>query len=93
MNEKPSGLFPKNESSLPVICRIVGFKTKQKFHDKRSVSYTTVKHELKKYVKPFVSDKNIEHMFDVSPSTVDVIPVNANACTLSIYVKSYCGKA
>ena len=49
----PSSL---SESSSPLVRRIVKSKSKEYFHVSKSVSYTTLREEFRKHVKPFVDD-------------------------------------
>ena len=49
-----------SESSLPLVRRIVRSKSKEYFHVSKGVSYTTLREEFRKYVKPFV-DCKIQH--------------------------------
>ena len=50
-------LLPSSsESSSPLVRRIVKSKSKEYFHATKGVSYTTLREEFRKYVKPFVDD-------------------------------------
>ena len=56
ITEKLLALLPKSDTSLPLIRRIVNSKSTQKFHEKKGVSYSTIRDDFKKFLKPFVSD-------------------------------------
>ena len=49
-------LRSSSESSSPLVRRIVKTKSKEYFHVSKGVSYTTLREEFRKYVKPFVDD-------------------------------------
>ena len=50
-------LFPSSsESHSPLVRRIVKSRSKEYFHATKGVSYTTLREEFRKYVKPFVDD-------------------------------------
>lgn len=50
------GLLPQSSSSFPLIRRIVSTKAGEYFHASKGISYSTLREEFKKYVKPFVED-------------------------------------
>ena len=57
ISERLLKLVPSSsESSAPIVRRIVKSKSKEYFHATKGVSYTTLRQEFKKYVKPFVVD-------------------------------------
>ena len=57
ITERLLKLLPlSTESSYPLVGRIVKSKIKEYFHATKGVSYTTLREELRKYVKPFVDD-------------------------------------
>ena len=49
-------LLLSSESSSPLVRRIVKSKSKEYFHVSKGISYTTLREEFRKYVKPFVKD-------------------------------------
>ena len=57
ITERLLKLFPSTcESSSPLVRRIVETKSRECFHASRGVSYSTLRDEFKKFVKPFVGD-------------------------------------
>ena len=57
ITERLLKLLPlSSESSSALVRRIVKFKSKEHFHASKGVSYTTLREEFRKYVKPFVDD-------------------------------------
>ena len=57
ITERLLKLFPSTcESSSPLVRRIVKTKFRECFHASRGVSYSTLRDEFKKFVKPFVGD-------------------------------------
>ena len=57
ITERLLKLFPSTcESSSPLVRRIVKTKSRECFHASRGVSYSTLRDEFKKFVKPFVGD-------------------------------------
>ena len=57
ITEKLLKLLPStSDSSSPLVRRIVKSKSKECFHACKGVSYSTLRDEFKKYVKPFVDD-------------------------------------
>ena len=46
----------QKESSSPLVRRVVKTKSRECFHASRAVSYSTLRDEFKKFVKPFVGD-------------------------------------
>ena len=57
ITERLLKLLPSSsESSSPLVRRIVKSKSKEYFHASKGVSYTTLREEFRKYVKPFVDD-------------------------------------
>ena len=51
----PSHL-PERDGSLPLVRRTVRSKSNEKFHDSKGVSYSTLRDEFRKFLKPFASD-------------------------------------
>ena len=57
ITERLLKLLPlSSESSSPLVRRIVKSKSKEYFHVSKGISYTTLREEFRKYVKPFVND-------------------------------------
>ena len=57
ITERLLKLFPSTcESSSPLVRQIVKTKSRECFHASRGVSYSTLRDEFKKFVKPFVGD-------------------------------------
>ena len=57
ITERLLKLLPlSSESSSPLVRRIVKSKSKEHFHVSKGVSYTTLREEFRKNVKPFVDD-------------------------------------
>ena len=54
-NLHPSHL-PERDGSLPLVRRTVRSKSNEKFHDSKGVSYSTLRDEFRKFLKPFVAD-------------------------------------
>lgn len=48
--------LPERDGSLPLVRRTVRSKSNEKFHDGKGVSYSTLRDEFRKFLKPFVSD-------------------------------------
>ena len=46
----------KSDGSLPLVRRIARSKSNEKFNDTKGVSYSTIRDEFRKFLKPFVSD-------------------------------------
>ena len=57
ITERLLKLLPlSSESSSPLVRRIVKSKSKEYFHVSKGVSYTTLREQFRKHVKPFVDD-------------------------------------
>jgi len=57
ITERLLKLLPSSsESHSPLVRRIVKSRSKEYFHATKGVSYTTLRKEFRKYVKPFVDD-------------------------------------
>lgn len=48
--------LPERDGSLPRVRRTVISKFNEKFHDSNGVSYSTIRDEFRKFLKPFLSD-------------------------------------
>ena len=55
-SEKLSPHLPESDGSLPLVRRIVRSRSNEKFHDSKGVSYSTIRDEFRKFLKPFVLD-------------------------------------
>ena len=58
ITEKLLALLLNKGNESPFVRRIVKSKSKERFHESRGVSYTTIKDGFKKLLKPFFEDIN-----------------------------------
>lgn len=56
ISEKLLSHLSERDCSLPVVRRTVWSKSNETFHDSKGVSYSTMRDEFRKFLKPFVSD-------------------------------------
>ena len=65
----PSHL-PERDGSLPLVRRTVRSKSNEKFHDSKGVSYSTMRDEFRKFLKPFVSEAKACIVLSLEPHQI-----------------------
>ena len=56
ITEKMLQLLTSSNPEFPVIRRIVKSRSREYFHSSKGISYSTIREEFKKHIRPFVDD-------------------------------------
>ena len=84
-------LLPSSsESHSPLVRRIVKSRSKEYFHATKSVSYTTLREEFRKYVKPFVDDIASYNTHSIKSGAINPACKSISADLLDIYAGRKC---